>query len=67
MNVKPIVKSDIEIAQASAMKPIKEIAEKLGLIEDDLELFGKYKAKISAAALKKLSTNIVHAEIIMMI
>ncbi|KAF0818704.1 MULTISPECIES: formate--tetrahydrofolate ligase [unclassified Cytobacillus] len=57
MNVKPIVKSDIEIAQASAMKPIKEIAEKLGLIEDDLELFGKYKAKISAAALKKLSTN----------
>lgn len=57
MNVKPIVKSDIEIAQASAMKPIKEIAEKLGLIEDDLELFGKYKAKISAAALKKISTN----------
>ncbi|MBG9543002.1 formate--tetrahydrofolate ligase [Cytobacillus firmus] len=57
MNVKPIVKSDIEIAQASEMKPITEIAEKLGLIEDDLELFGKYKAKISAAALKKLSTN----------
>lgn len=38
--------SDIEIAQATTMIPIVEIAEKLGIQEDDLELYGKYKAKI---------------------
>jgi formate--tetrahydrofolate ligase len=52
-----IVKSDIEIAQASTMKPIVEIARKIGLDEDDLELFGKYKAKISNEALLKLKTK----------
>ncbi|MEH7391582.1 formate--tetrahydrofolate ligase [Bacillus sp. JJ1503] len=57
MNVKPIVKSDIEIAQQSPMEPITEIAKKIGLQEDDLELFGKYKAKLSTEALKKLDTN----------
>jgi formate--tetrahydrofolate ligase len=51
------VKSDIEIAQAAVMKPICEIAEKLGLNDDDIELFGKYKAKISNEALKKLKTK----------
>jgi formate--tetrahydrofolate ligase len=51
------VKSDIEIAQAATMKPICEIAEKLGLKDDDIELFGKYKAKISNEALKKLGTK----------
>ena len=51
------VKSDIEIAQAATMKPIGEIAEKLGLKEDDLELYGKYKAKITNEALKKLATK----------
>lgn len=40
-------KSDIEIAQETKMQPIKEIAEKLGIAEDDLEYYGKYKAKIS--------------------
>lgn len=50
-------KSDIEIAQESTIKPIKEIAEKLGLTDDDLELFGKHKAKISNEALKKIQTN----------
>lgn len=38
--------SDIEIAQNADIKPIKEIAKKLNLNEDDLELYGKYKAKI---------------------
>ncbi|MEH7437135.1 formate--tetrahydrofolate ligase [Neobacillus drentensis] len=51
------VKSDIEIAQESKMKPIVEIAEKIGLVEDDLELYGKYKAKISNEALSKLKTK----------
>jgi len=40
------VKSDIEIAQSVNMRPVKEIAETLGLREDDLEFYGKYKAKI---------------------
>ncbi len=40
------MKSDIEIAQTAKLKPIKEIAKKLGIDEDDLELYGKYKAKI---------------------
>ncbi|MEH7346630.1 formate--tetrahydrofolate ligase [Bacillus sp. JJ1532] len=57
MNVKPIVKSDIEIAQQSPMNPITEIAKKIGLQEDDLELFGKYKAKLSTEALQKIDTN----------
>jgi formate--tetrahydrofolate ligase len=51
------VKSDIEIAQESTMKPITEIAKKIGLTEDDLELFGKYKAKISNDALAKMKEN----------
>lgn len=38
--------SDIEIAQNADIKPIKEVAKKLNLNEDDLELYGKYKAKI---------------------
>lgn len=57
MVLKTIVKSDIEIAQDSEMRPIVEIAEKIGLEADDLELFGKYKAKISNEALAKLRTK----------
>lgn len=41
------MKTDIEIAQEAVMKPIKEVAAALGMTEDDLELYGKYKAKIS--------------------
>ncbi|EKN69522.1 formate--tetrahydrofolate ligase [Neobacillus bataviensis LMG 21833] len=52
------MKSDIEIAQASTMKPIVEIAKKIGLTEDDLELYGKYKAKISNEALSKIKTKV---------
>ena len=55
--MKTKVKTDIEIAQASPMKPIVEIAEKLGLEGDDLELFGKYKAKISNEALARIKKN----------
>ena len=40
------MKSDIEIAQAARIRPIAEVAAKLGLREDDLELYGKYKAKL---------------------
>jgi formate--tetrahydrofolate ligase len=55
--LKTAVKTDIEIAQESKMKPIAEIAEKIGLEADDLELFGKYKAKLSNEALAKLKTK----------
>lgn len=48
------VKSDIEIAQAAKMKPILEIAEGIGLTDEDVELFGKYKAKLTAQTLKEL-------------
>ena len=41
------MKSDIEIAQSADMRPIKEIAANFGIKEDDLELYGKYKAKLS--------------------
>lgn len=41
-----IVGSDIEIAQAAQMQHIRDIASKLGIQEDDLELYGKYKAKL---------------------
>jgi len=47
-------KSDIEIAQEAKMQPITDIAAKVGLSEDDLELYGKYKAKISTEALNRL-------------
>jgi len=46
--------NDQEIAHSVEMKPITEIAESIGLTVDDLELYGKYKAKISYDALKKL-------------
>jgi len=46
--------SDIEIAQAAKMKPITEIAEKAGILPDELELYGKYKAKISDDTIRRL-------------
>ena len=49
------VLSDIEIAQQTTLEPIVKIAEKVGLTDDDLELYGKYKAKISFDAIKRLS------------
>lgn len=41
------MKTDIEIAQEAVMQPIKEVAASYGIGEDDLELYGKYKAKLS--------------------
>ncbi len=48
------VKSDIEIAQECKMQPITEVAKNFGLSEDELELYGKYKAKVSFEAIKRL-------------
>ena len=49
--------TDVQIAQSAQMQPIKEIAAKVGLVEDDLELYGKYKAKISLEAISKVKDN----------
>ena len=51
------VKSDIEIAQEAKMLHIREVAEKIGIFEDDLEYYGKYKAKLSEEYLKKVEGN----------
>ncbi len=51
------MKTDIQIAQEAKLLPITEIAEKLGISYDDLELYGKYKAKISDEYLNKIKQN----------
>ena len=48
------MKSDVEIAQAAKMKPIEEIASKIGFAPDDLELYGKYKAKVTLDAWQRV-------------
>ena len=48
------MKSDVEIAQEAKMKPIAQVAAELGLSEDDLELYGKYKAKVSLSVWDRL-------------
>ena len=51
------MKTDIQIAQEATLKPIQEIAEKLDLSMDELELYGKYKAKISDDYLERIKDN----------
>lgn len=51
------MKSDIQIAQEAEMLPIKEVAEKLGIGEDDLELYGKYKAKLSDELIERVKKS----------
>lgn len=51
------MKTDIEIAQEAVMEPIVRVAEKLGIQEDDLELYGKYKAKISDEYISSIREN----------
>ncbi|MFZ2487999.1 MAG: formate--tetrahydrofolate ligase [Anaerolineae bacterium] len=49
------VPSDIEIAQAATLRPIREVAADVGLSEDDLDLYGKYKAKVHLDVLARLA------------
>ncbi|MBN1992212.1 MAG: formate--tetrahydrofolate ligase [Anaerolineae bacterium] len=51
------VPSDIEIAQEAVLKPIKEVAEAVGLGEDDLDYYGKYKAKVHLDVLEKFKDH----------
>jgi len=48
------VPSDIDIAKAAVMKPIKDLAEEVGILDDELELYGKYKAKVTLDILERL-------------
>jgi formate--tetrahydrofolate ligase len=49
--------NDIQIAQQAQLKPIAEVAKQIGLTEDDLEMYGKYKAKVSLEVLERLKEN----------
>ena len=51
------MKTDIEIAQEARLLPIMQIANDLGITEEDLELYGRYKAKLSDDYLKKIEQN----------
>ena len=51
------MKTDIEIAQEAIMEPIVKVAKQIGLQEDDLELYGKYKAKISDEYMESIQGN----------
>ena len=51
------MKTDIQIAQETKMLPIKEVAASIGIKEDDLELYGKYKAKISDELINESKNN----------
>ncbi len=57
MTDKKPVPADIDIAQAAAIHPIREIAAPLGLTEDDLELYGKYKAKVHLDVREKFAAR----------
>ena len=47
------MKTDIQIAQEATLQPIAEVAKKLGLTEDEISLYGKYKAKIDHKLAKR--------------
>lgn len=51
------MKTDIEIAQSIELKPIVDVVEKIGLDSDDLELYGKYKAKLSFDKIREVEKN----------
>lgn len=51
------MKTDVEIAQEAKIRPIGEIAEKLGLTNDEIEYYGKYKAKITLGAYERVKEN----------
>ena len=51
------MKTDIQIAQEATMLPIKDVAAAIGIEEDDLELYGKYKAKISDELINRTKKN----------
>ena len=57
--------SDIEISQQNQPEPIEHIAEKAGLCAEDLELYGRYKAKIGFAKLRELAAEPLKGKLIL--
>lgn len=55
VDIKRPVPSDIEIAQEARMRPIIDVAREVGLMEDELDLYGKYKAKVHLDVLERLA------------
>ena len=51
------MKTDIEIAQEATLRPIAEIAHDLGLTDDEIDLYGKYKCKVDLDVMKRLQGN----------
>ena len=51
------MKTDIQIAQEAKLQPIKDVAASIGIMEDDLELYGKYKAKLSDELMERTKNN----------
>lgn len=51
------MKSDVEIAQTAEMRPISQVAAGLGLSEDEIELYGRYKAKVSLSAWERIKNR----------
>ena len=51
------MKTDIEIAQSIELQPIVDVVKKIGIDYDDLELFGKYKAKLSFDKISEVRKN----------
>ncbi len=51
------MKTDIQIAQEAKLQPIKDVAASIGIMEDDLELYGKYKAKLSDELMERSKNN----------
>ncbi len=51
--------TDIEIAQRNQMVPVSEVLNKIGMTDDDYDLYGKYKAKITMSELRKLQTKVI--------
>ena len=49
--------TDIQIAQSAKMEHIGKIAEKIGLSENDIDFYGKYKAKVTPDAIKKFENK----------
>ena len=54
VDIKSPVPSDIEIAQAARLRPIRDVLADLGLTEDDVDLYGKYKAKVHLDVLRRI-------------
>ncbi len=57
LNLLNPVPSDIDIAQAGTLKPIMQVAEELGLLESELELYGPYKAKIKLETYERVKNR----------